>query len=425
MFKLLFAAFFTLSSLSIAHAENSAFNLKANKVAKEKEEGPSYNKLIVDVTKRIDSLVKLALGRGNDWLIRERLANALLERAGLTNSFEDYSRIEKVLSEAFSIAPKGSGPLLVAARFNYATHRLSETEKYLDIIANQAIRKDTTSLALASMRANLNFQRGKYEDAYMGYQKCESLRVGFCSADLALHLAKTGKQTEAESIFTKIFNTADQNDSRLKSWVKLQLGIIKLEQGDYDAALERLQEANAILPGWWLIEEHIAEINFLKGNNKAAISIYEEIVQKTNMPQFMVALAECYKKDLRLTEATDLINKAETAWNEKLAIFPEAASGHALDFYLETSPNPKKALELAKRNFETRPNTEARIYLAEAYLANNKPALAQEQMEVVLSTPYRSAKAYDVASKTFFAVGDKAKAEQNKAECLKINPRYY
>ena len=44
------------------------------------------------------------------------------------------------IDEAFSIAPEGSGPLLLAARYNFSIHRLDVAESYLDRADRRAAR---------------------------------------------------------------------------------------------------------------------------------------------------------------------------------------------------------------------------------------------------------------------------------------------
>jgi hypothetical protein len=72
----------------------------------------TYKDLLGDLSIRIDSFQQLLVGRDDDWLVRERLAGLYIERAGLTNNLQDFSAAEKVLGQAFAIAPKGSGPFI-------------------------------------------------------------------------------------------------------------------------------------------------------------------------------------------------------------------------------------------------------------------------------------------------------------------------
>ena len=48
---------------------------------------------------------------------------------------------------------------------------------------------------------------------------------------------------------------------------------------DNVVALEHLQGAEAELPGWWLVQEHIAEIHNRRSEHGKAIAIYEELVR--------------------------------------------------------------------------------------------------------------------------------------------------
>ena len=198
-----------------------------------------------------------------------------------------------------------------------------------------------------------------------------------------------------------------------------------MERGKYSKAAEYLKEADRKLPNWWLVREHLAEVYTLMKNDHDAQPIYEDIVNKTNLPQYLDALAEVYKRQGKEKEAEELITKAEKLWEEQLRIFPESASGHALDHYFKYGTDNKKILTLAENNFKTRPNSEAKLYLAKAYLRNNQLKLAQEQIDSALNSPYKSTDLFDTAREIYSQLGDQVKSESLKVLCLRINNDFY
>ena len=45
------------------------------------------------------------------------------------------------------------------------------------------------------------------------------------------------------------------------------------------------------LPGWWLIDEQLAEVKRLKGDTAAAKALYEGVIRRNGLPEHMDELA--------------------------------------------------------------------------------------------------------------------------------------
>ena len=89
------------------------------------EEAKTYPALVAKLDRGVaNARAALNTAHPTNWLVREHLAAALLERAQLTGRVEDYREAQTVLDDAFLLAPLGSGPVLLAARFNVSIHRL-------------------------------------------------------------------------------------------------------------------------------------------------------------------------------------------------------------------------------------------------------------------------------------------------------------
>ncbi len=149
--------------------------------------------------------------------------------------------------------------------------------------------------------------------------------------------------------------------------------------------------ANRILPGWWLIEEHIAESWALTGRTREAEALYLSIVERTGHPEFMDALARIAeaKGD---TEASAWDARADQAFEKQIAKFPEAASGHALDHFLARAENSERAIQLAEANARIRPNGEALLQLAQAYRLAGRAADARAALSRAAATGWVSAR---------------------------------
>lgn len=385
--------------------------------------GASYVSLLAELDQRIADLQRRAGKRPADWLIRMHLGTALLERAGLTNQIDDLDRVQAVLDEAFAIAPVGSGPVVVAARFNFSIHRLEAAEKYLDMIDRRAVPRADDQLIARVLRAAIALQRGQYEAGFAELSAVAALAPVVANAELALYHAKTGNPGKAEALLEAELGTTSTKDPRRRAWLKLQMGIIAMERGELVVAVEHLKGADAELAGWWLVQEYVAEIHNRRSEHDKAIAIYEELVRTADLPQHLDALAGLYKHTGEQAKADALIARAAARWEEQLARYPEAAMGHGLQHQLEFG-TPARALELALANVAARPGGDAQVLLARAYLQSGAAAEALTVVERVLGSPYRTARLHDVAAKAHAALGHTAAADEQVALCLAINPGY-
>lgn len=382
-----------------------------------------YDSLLDELDRRIDGLQQRVHGRPDDWLTRGHLATALLERAGLTNRLEDFARVQAVLDDAFSIARQGSGPLVVAARFNFSIHRLAVAEQHLDLIDRRAVPRPADQLFARALRAEIAVQRGQYPAARDELTAVAAVMPALARAPLALYHAKTGDPAAAAALLADEFAATPANDPRRRAWMQLQLAVVAMERGDLKTAQAHLDTAGAELPGWWLVQEHLAELHNRRNEHDRALEILEKLAPKTGLPQHMDALASVYRHLGRSHDADALIAQAGALWDKQLARFPEAAMGHALQHHLEFGA-PERALELALANHAARPGGEAKVALAQAYLKADRPADALVVAEEALASAYRSARLHDVAARAHRALGHTAAADEQAALILTINPWY-
>ncbi len=384
-------------------------------------EGRSYGDELASVDRTIEGYLAKAERNDGDWLSLGNAATSYLMRAKLTGSYDDYARAEEILDRAFQRAPDGSGPIAARASMNYSLHRLDRVDPDLETLAGLpgVIRPSAADLQLRS--GSLAMERGDYDAARTALQaSVDHKRTLPNLATLGLWYWKTGDFETAEGLYRDAFGTYHGRAAQPVAWLHLQLGLLDLDRGRWDDAMEHYLAAGDVMPGWYLVDEHVAEIHTLRGETDQAVAIYERVVESTGNPEFMDAMAGIEAERGNDEASAAWAEKARAAYEAQVARFPEAAYGHALGHFLEFG-DAARAVEMAEANHAIRPNGQAKVWLAEAYLAAGRAADGVRVVEEALAGPYRSSDLHVAASGCYGAMEDKAKADEHRALALAIN----
>lgn len=373
------------------------------------------------IDQEIRSLEAIASQRSDDWLNLEQVGSLYLRRAALSADYEDYARAENAVDRAFR-AGRTVGPYLLRAQLNYTLHRLDRVSADLDAIERGAIVPPTVRAAVAEMRANIAFHSGRYDDARAMYERlAREERTPENLAALAQYRWKTGDFAGADALLVEAQRLAATRSSEVRGWLCLVRGLLELDRGRWPDALSHYREGLALRPGYWLLEEHEAEILALQGEHARALPRYLDLIERTNNPEFMDAVAELYAKQGNTAESQRWIARARAVYDARLSRFAEAVAGHAVEHFL--AHDPQRAVAIAEANVRARPGGEAQVHLARAYLLVGRNAEAKTVIDRVLATPWRTAELFATASRVYAAHGLAARANELRAQATAIDPR--
>jgi len=384
-----------------------------------------YKQLLRQLSDDILAKEAIAKQRPNSWVHQERLASAYVQRGKLTGDIEDLMIANQMFDSAFDLAEGRGGPLLERAKLNFSLHRLSLVEPDLAQASTALLLNQSTQQEIDALRADIKLYSGDYRAALSAYTKLEEQALSVHSAArLSNYHAQTGNYPRATHWLEIAEARVVGADPLLRSWLSLQQGIIDLSTGDYAKANAHYEKALSQFPGYWLVEEHIAEIDVLQGRDDVAEVKYRDLIERTHSPMFMVALSEILerkKTKAAIDEADHWLSQAATRFNALLALSPESMSGHALGYVLQYE-TADRALELAQNNYVSRPGGEAAVLLAQAHIASNDPMKALSLVEKTLSSDYRSADLHATAYLIYAALNLSEQAATQQKLALAINP---
>jgi len=347
-------------------------------------EPTDYEAEIARLQKDIDTGIS-ALAAPVDFEKALRYVFAVYRKASLTSDFKDFKAAETVIDEAL----EKIGPLedldLLKANFDFKLHRLAATKADLEKVPDKE-----TEAGVKALRADLAFQEGRYDEARKGYESVLREKKTWDNlARLAYLKSRTGDVQGADKLYVEAADEITAKEMRSYAWVELQRGLLDFDDGRYEEALAHYRTADRAYSGYWLIQEHIAEVLDRLGKTDESVALYRSIIERTRNPEFVSALAAILdRKDH--AAAAELDQEAGRLFDEQSSLYPEAAYGHAIQSLLRRRETSPRLLELAEANYRLRPNGDSELLLARAYLKVGEIAKAKAMLDEILATPWRT-----------------------------------
>ena len=272
------------------------------------------------------------------------------------------------------------------------------------------------------MRGTIAFQTGKHGKALERLQAALAFRrTPSTLALLANYYANTGDAEKAKSLLEQAIKIPVPALGLGRAWIRLQRGLMDLAAGRPADALVYYRRAEAQLPGWYLVDEHIAEVLADTGKTEEALALYTKVIEKNPDPLFMVAISDLYETLGRKEDSASWAERARKAFDDRIQKYPSATAGHVLDYFIERG-DPKRALDLAEENHQLRPGGEAKTLLAQAALRNGQTDKAKALVETVAKTPYSTATYHATAAIVFEKAGDKTAADAARKRAIVLAP---
>jgi tetratricopeptide (TPR) repeat protein len=341
------------------------------------------------------------------------------QRASLAGDLAELAAAETALNTAIRELGPAGDLYFLKANLDFKLHRLA------------AVRQDengrglATSLQGRALKADLDFQEGRYAAARTGY---ESLIDDDLTWDNLARLAwlkfKMGDVAGAEQSYLDAEDELTAKEMRHYAWVELQRGVLDLKQGHFVEAQAHYQQAERAYSGYWLVEEHMAELLGAQEKFDEAIALYQKVLARVPRPGFQQALGELYLAMGQPAEARH--------WNEQaLAAYLESAQRgdvhyyhHLADLYADVLEDGPEAVKWARLDIELRDNFSTQAALAWALYRAGEFAEALERMEQALSSGVTDAHLFFQAGTIYQAAAGNGKGEHYLQLAARLNPRH-
>ncbi len=378
-----------------------------------------YSIELANIDRELANLISAPPDRGSTLEHATRELYLRYRRAWLTASPADFRSAQ----EAIDAALQRSGPvqdfILLKVSLDLKLHRLLDARHGLGLLSELA-----DDPGVMTLKADIDLQEGRYQDARQGYQKIiQKNRTWDGLARLAYLQFITGEEAEAVRLYAEAEAEITAKEMRSYAWVELQRGLFALKRGRYEEARRHYDRADRAYSGWWLVQEHMAELLGAEGRFNEAVALYQDIITRTPRPELKQALGDLYafmgKPELAnplhtqaLNEYLDSARRGETQYFHCLATF-----------YADVRVDVSEALEWARQDLQLRQNFATWDALAWALYRARRFAEARAAMDEALAFGVRDSHLFLHAAMIHFAVGRIEDGQRFQKQASEINPR--
>lgn len=377
----------------------------------------TYTQEAAALTGAIDAALQALSRQPDNAQMALETVDLVLERARLVGNYDDYRLARSLLDRVAKLPDTAPLRCLPQARLHYTLHQLVLADAALSTCAGAV-----DPVEAGGLRADIALFSGRYPEAGDRYRALVN-QVGDSTHYLRLALLKsrTGAPGEAAALLEAAERRYHGVSASTRAWFKLQRGLLAWDRGRLDEALALYHLAADELPGWWRIDEQIAEVRRLSGDTAGAQALFEDIIARSGQPEHMDELARLLREGRTPEAATPWIRRAQTLYRERLQAFPEAGLGHAVEHFLQFG-TPAEALDLARRNAALRPFGEAQIALAAALFRAGQAGEAARVIGLVQASGWNTAQLHAVAAQIHAGLGQHTQADAQRVQALAMNP---
>jgi tetratricopeptide (TPR) repeat protein len=349
-----------------------------------------------------------------------KYAYRLYQRASLTGNLKELAAAEGAINSAIRQVTSAADLYFLKASLAFKLHRIADARRDLSMV--EGLQDSLQGRALA---ADLDFQEGRYEEARKEYEAViRDERTWDNLARLAHLEAKLGEAERADELYVEAEDEITAKEMRAYAWVELQRGLLDLTHGCDEEALVHYRRAERAYSGYWLVDEHMAELLGAQGKYDEAVALYQKVVARVPKPELQQALGE-------LSALMGKSDQAEAWFERALAAYLESAAHnevhyyhHLADFYADVREDGREAVKWARMDAELRDNFSTQAALGWALYRNGQFDDALAMLNQALASGVRDAQIFFHAAEIHRSLGASGESERYLQMAAEVNPYY-
>jgi tetratricopeptide (TPR) repeat protein len=349
-----------------------------------------------------------------------RFVYRLYQRAMLSSNPEDSRAAESAIGRAIGEI----GPLvelyLLKANLDFKLHRMEEAERDL-----AALKRFAGNAQIVALKAGIAFQRGEYEEAKKGYRLALEKNPTWDNfVRLAYWESKFGDMDHADKLYAQAENEISAKEMRPYAWVELERGFLELNRGRYQKATAHYDQADKAYSGYWLAEEHRAELLGAERKFDQAVALYRKVIARAPRPEFQQALGDLFMFMGKPDQAKPWHNAALAGYLDSAARGEVHYYHHLAGFYADARQDGAEAVKWARKDIELRQNFLTQDALAWALYRDGQFAAALETMEKALASGVKDPHLFFHAAMIRLAAGRSGEGKRLLRTLSQMNPGY-
>lgn len=344
----------------------------------------------------------------------------LYQRGSLTGDPRQLEAAGEAVERLLGRVPNPSDLYYLKANLAFKVHRLDEVRRAL--ADSPTLRESPQGRSLA---ADLAFQEGRYAEARATYEALVREQGGWDDIARLAHLEfKLGDAEEADRLFAQAADELTAKQMRHYAWVELQRGVLDLKRGRSEEARAHYERAGRAYSGYWMVDEHTAELLGAAGDYGRAAALYESVIERAPRPEFMQALGELYDAAGDEAAAAPWYERAHAAYLESARRGEVMYYHHLVDFYADVRRDGEEAVRWAEKDLALRENFATQAALAWALHRAGRHAEARRWVERSLASGARDAHLYRQAAAIYRLAGGNGEVEEFERLADEINPHH-
>lgn len=363
----------------------------------------------------------------DDFLAWNQLASRHLQLGRETGDPAHLPLAARAAGQSLKAMPAAQNPggLGLLARAQLAQHRFAEAHASALQLVKLTPGKAATLLILGDACMEL----GDYPAAAEAYARAVTAQGAALETESRLARLDLvhGRIDRARQRFEAALQQARELPApspETVAWCEVQLGELAFKCGDWPTAEAHYRAALGALPEHWGALDHLAELQAARGENEAAIATYTGLIERVPRFELMQALGDLFLFLQRPDEARPWLDRAREGYEESIAAGEVQYLHHLAGFYCDSQPDPKKAVELARKDLEGRKTIQAHDALAWALYKDGQVEAAAKEIAEALRTGTKDAHLLQHAGLIRMSAGDLAGGRAALKQALAVNPRH-
>ena len=372
-----------------------------------------------DLGRTIDELEARVETDPTDVLGLTELGSAYLQLARETGDPTVYGRAERALDAALDLESNNVDALVAAGVLALARHDFAEGLEH----GERAVELDPSNPGGLGVLADAQTELGLYDEALASVQAMLDLNPDLSSyARVSYQRELHGQLDGAIEAMEKSFD-AGVAGSENAEYVRVLIGNLHFSRGEIDVAERIYEDSLAARPDFVYALAGLARVRAAQGQTDEAVELFDAVIARNPLPEFVVSLGETLEGAGRAEEAQrqyELVGAIEQLF---------MANGVDVDldlalFEANHGDDPARAVELARGAYERTPNIRAADALGWALYRAGEFEEAGEYAAESLSLGFLDASFYYHAGAIAAAAGDNELARQHLEQALALNPSF-